>query len=139
MIYIHTLFNQTLKGIILNLKHVQYTCYKIMPYCRMYDTGLKHVTSARCSHVPQRLSVTICDLLCWVRSLYVQLSLHNISPVYEVEVYEVSCDSRLKNEFSRKNLITFWLGVNQNMQFCQNLQWQLFCHLLPPICTNLNF
>ena len=34
MICTYTLFNQTLNGIISNLKHVQHTYYKIMPYCR---------------------------------------------------------------------------------------------------------
>ena len=69
----------------------------------MYNTGLKHIESARCSPMPQRLSVTICDLLCWVRSLSVQLSLHNIiSPVYEVEVYEVSYDSSINYELKKK-------------------------------------
>ena len=90
------------------------------------------------SRLPRHRSET---LLRWVYSLFVQLSLHNIiSPVYEVEVYEVWCDSSLKNEFSRKNLNTFWLRVQAE---CPIL-WELAMATLLPfvttsICENLHF
>ena len=78
----------------------------------------------------QRLSVIICDLLCWVCSLFLQLSLHNIiSPVYEV-----SCDSSLKNEFSIKNLNTFWLGVKAVYPILSELA---MAALLPFVITYL--
>ena len=93
---------------------------------------------------PQR-QVTIVDLLCWVCSLFVQLSLHNIiSPVYEVEVWSWSVWSFMwfkpQKLVSKKRFqhIFSWC-YSRISKFCQNWRWQLFCHLPPPICANLHF